>query len=220
MVKFTINEKIKFESDLNETQVFSILEILKDNKNAEPRARNFASSLVKQYQSGRTLSYLQIAWAHKLAIEANQPVTEPTPAPKINVNLSQLVSILHTAKGHLKYPKIRLQLGKFTTLVLSLGKDDTVFIQDANRKVNTKYGVRKKYYGKVLIDGTFEPCKDVPEGLVELLQDMSNDPARTAANYGHLTGHCCFCALPLSDERSTLVGYGPVCAAHFGLPWG
>ena len=24
----------------------------------------------------------------------------------------------------------------------------------------------------------------------------------------------------LSDDRSTAVGYGPICADHFGLPWG
>jgi len=209
MVKLTTSTGINFESNLNETQVISIIKNL-DNK--------FAKSLVRQYHQSRGLSYSQMVWAHKLAMDANKQVAEPTPAPAINVNLSQLVSILHTAKDHLKYPKIRLQLNKYTTLVLSLGHDDTVYIQDANRKVNTKYGVRKKYYGMVKIDGTFEPSKaGIPEGLVELLQDMSNDPARTAANYGHLTGHCCFCALPLSDPRSTSVGYGPICAAHFGL---
>lgn len=35
-----------------------------------------------------------------------------------------------------------------------------------------------------------------------------------------VTGHCCFCSLPLTDERSTAVGYGKVCADHFGLSWG
>jgi len=24
----------------------------------------------------------------------------------------------------------------------------------------------------------------------------------------------------LDDERSVSVGYGPVCAGHYGLPWG
>ena len=31
---------------------------------------------------------------------------------------------------------------------------------------------------------------------------------------------CCFCNRALEDERSTAVGYGPICAGHFGLAWG
>lgn len=49
---------------------------------------------------------------------------------------------------------------------------------------------------------------------------MAVDPEGTAAAYGHLTGACCFCRRALSDERSVSVGYGPVCADHFGLAWG
>lgn len=31
---------------------------------------------------------------------------------------------------------------------------------------------------------------------------------------------CCFCWAPLDDARSIVKGYGPVCARHWGLPWG
>jgi len=34
------------------------------------------------------------------------------------------------------------------------------------------------------------------------------------------TGNCCFCRRELTDKRSTEVGYGPICADHFSLPWG
>jgi hypothetical protein len=44
--------------------------------------------------------------------------------------------------------------------------------------------------------------------------------AEQASNIGHLTSHCCFCSLELTDGRSIDVGYGPVCAANQGLPWG
>lgn len=44
--------------------------------------------------------------------------------------------------------------------------------------------------------------------------------AEEAAAFGHATNNCVFCARGLTDGRSVEVGYGPTCAAHYGLPWG
>ena len=44
--------------------------------------------------------------------------------------------------------------------------------------------------------------------------------AEQAAQLGHLTGRCVFCSRKLTDDRSTEVGYGPICADREGLPWG
>ena len=44
--------------------------------------------------------------------------------------------------------------------------------------------------------------------------------AAVAAAYGQTHGHCMFCALELTDERSVDVGYGPTCASKRNLPWG
>lgn len=45
-----------------------------------------------------------------------------------------------------------------------------------------------------------------------------------AAEYGTAHSACMFCARPLNDERSDPAlggaGYGPDCAAKYGLPWG
>ncbi len=44
--------------------------------------------------------------------------------------------------------------------------------------------------------------------------------AETASALGHKLGACVFCARLLTTAESTTVGYGPVCAAKHGLPWG
>lgn len=44
--------------------------------------------------------------------------------------------------------------------------------------------------------------------------------AEDAKAFGDLYGHCVFCGLELSDDRSITAGYGPTCAEHRGLPWG
>jgi hypothetical protein len=49
---------------------------------------------------------------------------------------------------------------------------------------------------------------------------LAADPAGVASKFGKLHGKCCFCHKSLSDPASTAVGYGKVCASHYGLPWG
>ena len=47
--------------------------------------------------------------------------------------------------------------------------------------------------------------------------------AEEAARWGHEHHRCVFCSTPLTDDgdnRSVQVGYGPICAAKYGLPWG
>jgi len=56
-----------------------------------------------------------------------------------------------------------------------------------------------------------------------LVRKATKITAEEAAALGHVTHHCCFCGIELSDEgegRSVEVGYGPVCASNRGLPWG
>lgn len=44
--------------------------------------------------------------------------------------------------------------------------------------------------------------------------------AEEAAAWGHEHHACVFCQTALDDPRSTTVGYGPICAGKYGLPWG
>jgi len=43
--------------------------------------------------------------------------------------------------------------------------------------------------------------------------------AKVAADYGRWTNKCCFCSQGLKDGRSVALGYGPVCAKRWDLPW-
>lgn len=46
------------------------------------------------------------------------------------------------------------------------------------------------------------------------------DPVKFARGYGKAFGNCMFCRKALSDPQSVAVGYGPTCAATYGLPHG
>lgn len=54
----------------------------------------------------------------------------------------------------------------------------------------------------------------------EFLERMAADPIGFMAECSRNMGQCCYCGLPLEDDRSKTVGYGPVCANKWGLPWG
>ena len=70
--------------------------------------------------------------------------------------------------------------------------------------------------GKVWNGGAFEYVK----GAITTASYGHKMTAEEAAAFGHSTGKCVFCRQPLTDDRSTTVGYGPVCADNNGLPWG
>jgi hypothetical protein len=76
------------------------------------------------------------------------------------------------------------------------------------------------WYGRIYQDGAFEPSRASSDTVLDFLKKFAADPVETAARYGRRTGNCCFCNRPLSDERSTTVGYGPICAETWSLPWG
>lgn len=76
------------------------------------------------------------------------------------------------------------------------------------------------YYGKISPAGQFFPAGACPATIEPQLTAFAADPETIAAKYGKLTGRCCFCGRNLTDDRSTEVGYGPVCAGKFGLNWG
>jgi hypothetical protein len=118
----------------------------------------------------------------------------------------------------LKYPKIRLQTTSGAPVVLSRAGDKSKYTGQVMVTDGRPYGANT-YYGRVDTNGVFYPTFDAP-AVTDLLARLSRDPAGVASEYGRLTGQCCFCGLSLKDTRSTAVGYGPICAEKFGLPWG
>ena len=75
----------------------------------------------------------------------------------------------------------------------------------------------REYIGRVE-RGMWQGRND-PTILNDLRAVLAN-PLQATITAGRATGTCCFCARALTDDRSVSVGYGPICAGHYGLPWG
>lgn len=140
----------------------------------------------------------------------------PKPAlAQLNVNgLGRIFKMFTSAVSTLKRPAIRLADAAGTRLHLSLA---------GAASKNAGYIYVKSgdnYYGKISPEGLFFPTAACPSTVEPHLKAFAENPEAVAAQYGSLTGDCCFCGRKLTDDRSTHVGYGPVCADKFGLSWG
>lgn len=181
--------------------------------------RDKADNLCQWYLTHNCqLTDKQWAFAKRL-VQATK--SKPVKACKNVGNMSKLIDLFNKAKQHLKWPKISLEVNGHP-VKLSLAGERAKVPGSITVTDGGPFGANR-YYGRVDPDGTWhKPYKQFAElpDVEGLLTDMSTDPAATAAKHGHLTGNCCFCHRPLSDAKSTAVGYGPTCAANYGLPWG
>src|SRR5574343_120375 len=101
----------------------------------------------------------------------------------------------------------------------------TVTLPDGSVESTTRNGGP---YGDGRFFGRIDPStgawvagrQATPAPVVAAVEALAADPAGAASRHGRMTGRCCFCDRRLDDDRSIGVGYGPVCAEKWGLPWG
>lgn len=180
--------------------------------------RNFALSLLNQLANRGNLSDKQWAWVDRLAQRATAP--QPERQTTALGSVAGLLDLFNTAKANgLKNPAIVAQ-SPVGPVRLSVAGGNARFPGTINVAEKGRFG-EATWYGRIKLDGTFEAARNgAPAELVAYLAQFAANPAETAAAHGHTTGNCCFCDRPLTDARSTSVGYGPVCAKKWSLPWG
>lgn len=152
-------------------------------------------------------------------IEAFRRATIPKPQiAQLNTDgLARILGMFKSANEQLKHPSVRLADDAGHYMILSLAgptsKNPGCIYVKGERGSD-------QYFGKITPAGKFFPVGSCPASIETQLQLFANDPEGVAAKYGKLTGRCCFCGRNLTDDRSTEMGYGPVCAKKFGLGWG
>lgn len=176
--------------------------------------RDFAMSLWQQWDRKGELSDEQMYWAEQMVDRAINP--QAAQREKIEVgSFAGVMALFAKAKQHLKFPKITLLVDGLP-LQLSLAGERSKTPGQVNVTDGGPYG-NSKWYGRVDANGTFEKSRNATPRVEAFLKEFSKSPAAVAKAHGQLTGRCCFCNAPLSDERSTAAGFGPVCARNYGL---
>lgn len=131
-------------------------------------------------------------------------------------DLSAIIALFAAAKRHLRFPAIVLDGFRVNVAGERARQPGSLTVTS----VDKGYDNRRKWFGRVTLAGVFEPAPAADPAIGAKLRAFAADPAGQAAEYGRLHGVCCFCNKPLRDERSTAVGYGRTCAAHYAMPWG
>jgi len=154
------------------------------------------------------------------------PVVAPAPiapvAPVVEVgSFAGVINLFAAAKAHLKYPKITLSC-EGERVTLSVAGPTSKAPGSVNVVGEGRYPNRE-WFGRVSPNGEWVPSRSgsaLLAPLTALLTEFAANPAKVAKEHGRLTGSCCFCNKTLGlgeDKRSIVVGFGPVCADHFGL---
>ena len=81
-------------------------------------------------------------------------------------------------------------------------------------------GLPRQFIGRIGTDAKFSPSKYFDEHAKAFLEKLSTDPKGYAAECGKKSGRCCFCSHRLKTDESLDMGYGPICARRWKLPWG
>lgn len=179
------------------------------------RDREFAVSLIEQFQRRGSLSEKQLPWLEKLLARAKGE-EKPAAAPASQdggIVFTKITEMFDKAAESLKAPRVQFSSTSGEFLVRRAKPD--------SRNPGHLYVVfGGDYVGKIAPNGRFWPTRECPKAVEQALVEFNKNPQQVAAAYGQSTGNCCFCARELTDPRSVEVGYGPICADRFGLPWG
>lgn len=142
--------------------------------------------------------------------------------------------VMPRIRAHYKDQRFKFGLSRKGTITLKSGMLDVIRSSGPGGDappVYTHDPVGNEFYVGCLLGGRFLPGREFNNGTPgperplteterEFLQKLSDDPVRFLAECSKDLGRCCYCNQPLTDARSKTLGYGPVCAKHWALPWG
>lgn len=166
----------------------------------QPHLSDFARSLLTQ----RFLSPTQAAWVHRLATE--RAAEHATPVDHSVPDFTRVVAMLrHASAAQKRFPRITLPDG----VTVTLGRG-AVFVRAQSATI-ARIGVET---------GRVEWRSNQYPAFADALRNLAEHPEQVLAQHGVATGKCCYCGRALSTAESRSVGYGPICAGNYGLPWG
>jgi hypothetical protein len=191
--------------DSNSAAAAELRKRIAENKFQDP---SFAEKMSKAWDSNKPMSAATVYWIHRL--------TQPEKVASGTINLERVNTLFGRAMQKLKRPAIVLSNGTSSIKIAYAGPSSKYRGQVVVAAPTFGDG----FYGRVDQSGNWYKTDSCSEDIEELVKQFAESPEDTAAKHGRLTGKCCFCNRGLTDDRSTEVGYGPVCADSFGLSWG
>ncbi|NDC88159.1 MAG: hypothetical protein EB075_05030 [Bacteroidetes bacterium] len=191
-------ELVSFVSYLSDAEAIAALAGMRSS---------FAQDL---YRSRNRLSERQLAWAHKLASDAQQPRQQASEAAAGPSPFEALFGAFEAARA--KGAK-RLTL-RFAGVNVKPNRDvSALWVTSQTETEMGDYGPKPKYLGKVTRSGLDSRLSD---DVKAVLNEAAKDPLTVAIRYGKESGECSCCGRELTDPQSIERGIGPICATKYG----
>ena len=197
-----------------------LVQILEKSTTLSDKDLDFAFSLISGFKRYGRISDKQRYWLVTLAERSDNPQKAPERVKTAIGDLAALNALFDKAAQNLKHPSFIFDVDGVGIKVSVAGPTSKA---PGTLNVTTQGSFENRtWFGRILKDGQFEasPRANIPSALVDGLKNFAKDPAGQAALYGQKFGICCFCSRELTDGRSIHVGYGPICAEKWNLPWG
>lgn len=190
----------------------------------------FVMSLSSQFRNKGDLSVKQWEWVDKLLAKIEDVQTslfEPQEVPQTNKNVGDLNALnelfARARAKDIKRPKIRYELNG--TKIRLAWSSDRIYV---NFKLHGETAGNPwevwETFGYIDKNGDFIERRDKrkyqPEGLVDSLKELMENPSSFGKAYGQRLKYCIFCNAELTSLDSLYYGYGPICAEKWGLEWG
>jgi len=202
---------LEVNTHLSDDEAASIVSALRTNK--------FGLELVNKYRHGVSLSEDQLAWVHKIALDAtgksNQVTLNNGPT---TVNLLPIYKFIKQGHKGGGFPLLRISLPDKRTLFIGLKSGAT----SANPwQVQIRCGTWDEggYFGRIDTLGVFYKTRECGDDIVEFLKKLAENPALTLADAGRAAGICPLCGQDLTTAAAAAHGYGEACAHRYLLPW-
>lgn len=203
------------ETQISLKDAIADLEVLIGN--LDDSDHKFAHSLINGeygYKKRGFLSPKQSPYIYKLLEKA----AGTSDGGRVHINVTRIKAMFEKAKAHLKYPKVVFETSFGAVKMYTQG-------DKAKYPGAIVIILNKLWMGRIHTDGGLQKGVNFNESshkdeFLSLLAAFSADPEGVASKYGKMHSKCVFCMLPLNDPKSLAVGYGPVCADHYGLQWG
>lgn len=199
------------EAEVLRDRVDQIMDLEVNYSQLSERDQEFAMSLLEQYSRSYTLSLKQWHWVYTL----NERVIGIEP---LYGDFDAVHVMFRLAGESLKKPKIRLvsHANRFVQLNFDPETRNLKIFVDGWQG----HGVRKfagVIEGNVIKPYDLDRCS---EDVKLIIQEFALDPQGVSKAMALKLGCCLYCGSRLSDDESKAKGYGPICAGHYGLPWG
>lgn len=175
----------------------------------------FAKSLIECAERN-PLSEKQEYWVKELINRAAISFEQKQTAVQTTVSVQGIIELIRR-NNNAKRPKIRFLVNDVEFVI-------SVASSSASIPGSLNIVSSNQWFGRIHLDGKYEASRKISEDkhadVVKSLTVIAADPTKAAADFGKKTGRCCFCSLHLDDAKSLEVGYGPICAKRYKLPWG